>query len=128
MFYCQLKTQVFLRSVKLNTSTIFALFFSIFYTHVYICIYLLQSRYYNNVWFFFKLLKTHFFVIQIFRSHFGSFFCIEVTLIVGVLSCSVWHVLCRNNWIKVLRRLWYWYCVDTAKFSIVISFLKSHQT
>ena len=42
------------------------------YIYIYIYVYLLQSRYNNNVWFFSKLLKAHFFVMQIFRSHFGS--------------------------------------------------------
>ena len=38
-------------------------------------IYLLQSCYNNNVQFYIKtLLKTHFFVVQIFRNHYGSFF------------------------------------------------------
>ena len=42
---------------------------------LYIYIYLLQSRYNNNVQFYIKtLLKTHFFVVQIFRNHYGSFF------------------------------------------------------
>ena len=43
--------------------------------YVYMYIYFLQSRCNNNVRYFSKLLKTHFFVVQIFRSHFGSFFC-----------------------------------------------------
>ena len=44
---------------------------------MYIYKYLLQSRYNNNVRFFAKLLKTHFFVRQIFRSHFCSFCCLS---------------------------------------------------
>ena len=47
---------------------------------IYIYIYLLQSRCNNNVRYFSKLLKTHFFAMQIFRSHFGSFFYIYITL------------------------------------------------
>ena len=45
------------------------------YIYIYIYIYLLQSRCNNNVRYISKLLKTHFFAMQIFRSHFGSFFC-----------------------------------------------------
>ena len=47
----------------------------IYYIYIYIYIYLLQSRCNNNVRYISKLLKTHFFAMQIFRSHFGSFFC-----------------------------------------------------
>ena len=44
------------------------------YIFIYIYVYLLLSRY-NNVHLFFKIIKNTFFVVQIFRSHFGSFFC-----------------------------------------------------
>ena len=47
----------------------------IYYIYIYIYIYLLQSRCNNNVRYISKLLKTHFLAMQIFRSHFGSFFC-----------------------------------------------------
>ena len=48
----------------------------IYVIYIYIYIYPLQSRYNDNVRFFIKkLLKTHFFVVQTFCNHFGSFFC-----------------------------------------------------
>ena len=50
------------------------------YTHTHTHTYLLQSRCNNNVRYFSKLLKTHFFAMQIFRSHFGSFFCARITI------------------------------------------------
>ena len=46
--------------------------------YIYKYIYFLQSRGNNNVRYFSKLSKTHFFVMKIFRSHFGSFFCASV--------------------------------------------------
>ena len=46
----------------------------ILYIIYYIYIYILQSRCNNNVQYFPKLLKAHFFVMQIFRSHFGSIY------------------------------------------------------
>ena len=42
--------------------------------YVYIC--LLLSRY-NNVCLFLKIIKNTFFLVKIFRSHFGSFFCVS---------------------------------------------------
>ena len=46
------------------------------YTHIHI--YLLRSRYCTNVQLFSEIIKNTFcflFILQIFRSHFGSFFC-----------------------------------------------------
>ena len=43
------------------------------------------------------------------------------------LPCSVLHFVNRNDLIKVLRRLWFRYFVETAKFSIPPSLLKSVQ-
>ena len=34
-----------------------------------------------------KLLKTHFFVVQIFRRHFGSFFCVSMSLYLYIYIC-----------------------------------------
>ena len=53
------------------------------YTHIYIYIYIIYRHtyiylllsHYNNVHLFFKIIKNTFFVVQIFRSHVGSFFC-----------------------------------------------------
>ena len=54
----------------------------VFPLYIYICIYIyiyfLQSRCNNNVRYISKLLKTHFFVVQIFRSHFGSYIYIYI--------------------------------------------------
>ena len=44
-------------------------------TQFYVFIYTLLLSRYNNVRFFFKIIKNIFFVVQILRSHFGSFFC-----------------------------------------------------
>ena len=63
----------------------------IYQIYIYIYIYLLQSRCNNNVRYFSKLLKTHFFVMQIFRSHFGNFFCASnFTIIIYAHICIIY--------------------------------------
>ena len=87
--FCIVKTQIMIhikkytksqfannKNVILINSSIYSVKFNQSkhtHTHIYIYIYLLQSRCNNNVRYFPKLLKTYFFVMQIFRSHFGSF-------------------------------------------------------
>ena len=72
------------------------------YKYIYIYIYLLQSCCNNYVPYFSKLLKTHFFVMQIFRSHFGSFFCassassIYIHIFVCVYICIYIYILKRH--------------------------------
>ena len=56
---------------------------------MYIYIYFHRNRYCNNVRlcdYFPELLKTHFFILQILQSHFGSFFCAK-----------------ENGWYKILH-------------------------
>ena len=74
-------------------------------SNIYIAIlfiYLLQSCCNNYVPYFSKLLKTHCFVMQIFRSHFGSFFCassassIYIHIFVCVYICIYIYILKRH--------------------------------
>ena len=41
-----------------------------------------------------KLLKTHSFILQIFRSHFGSFFCASAGIYMCVFCVSIYMCVC----------------------------------
>ena len=80
LFYCMvLKVNNYM---KFKTALLLNWVPSVLTDYFSFLITVIQGRYYNNVRFFSKLLKTHFFVMQIFCSHFGSFFCVSNFIII----------------------------------------------